>query len=199
MPLPLDAAAPPADRRPPDRRAAVRHGANVLRALGDNLGADVPGGRLAPPLDHPSAQEALTLLNWRGETPAGVLAEALELSQPACVRLIDRVEAAGLVARHTRPRDRRVWVAPTPAGLAAAAEILAARADAVEDLLAAAFPDPDDLDRFVAGLDVLARTAFGDQEATHRFCRGCDVAACFAGGRTCPSAEACRSNLEGRS
>ena len=51
--------------------AELRHGANVLRALAHNLPPDEVA--TAPPLDHPSARDAVTLLAWRGEASSETL------------------------------------------------------------------------------------------------------------------------------
>src|SRR4051794_2672601 len=80
------------------RPETLRHGANVLRALARNLDSLVTHEAEAP-LDHPSARDAVTLLGWRGEVTSESLQEALGLSQPACVRVVDRLAEAGLVAR----------------------------------------------------------------------------------------------------
>jgi MarR family transcriptional repressor of emrRAB len=176
---------------------SLGHGANVLLALARNLDAVSAGGSPAPPLDHPSARDALTLLSWRGESPSETLQEALELSQPACVRVIDRLVAAGLVTRRRTPGDRRLHVALTGGGQAAAELLVTRSRAAVEDALRSALGD-DEVGDFVAALDRLAGVVFGGATDTVRFCRSCDVPACLAGPHGCPSEAACRANLDGR-
>lgn len=168
------------------------HGANMLRALARSLDAMAVCTPTAP-LDHPSARDAVTLLGWRGEVTGDALQEALDLSQPACVRVVDRLTAAGLVTRRRTPGDRRVRIALTAAGERAATRLVAG--DGVQEALHEALPDVEDLDRFVAALDRVATVVFGDARDTLRFCRSCGVAACVSGPRGCPADVACRANL----
>jgi DNA-binding MarR family transcriptional regulator len=172
--------------------AEVRHGANVLRALAGNLGP-ADAGRSAP-LDHPSARDAVTLLAWRGEATSETLQFALGLSQPASVRLVDRLVESGLLRRTRRAGDRRVWLALTPRGRRSAAGLLAAERVPVEAALRAALPDGDELARFVTALDKVATAVLGETTDPARFCRSCDVAACLASDRGCPSVAVCEAN-----
>ena len=172
--------------------AELRHGANVLRALARNLEPDIAS--TAAPLDHASARDALTLLAWRGEATSDTLQFALGLSQPACVRLVDRLVDAGLLARRRRAGDRRLWLALTPKGRRSANGLLSREGRPVEDALRAALTDPDELARFVAALDRVALAVLGDTTDPARFCRSCDVAACLGSERECPSVAACRAN-----
>ena len=162
--------------------ATLRHGANVLRALANNLDSVAATGVEAP-LDHPSARDAVTLLGWRGECTSEALQEALDLSQPACVRVVDRLAAAGLVTRRRTPGDRRLQIRLTARGERAAARLVGQSGTGVEAALRAALPDAERLEDFVAAHD------------TVRFCRSCDVSACLDGPRGCPSAAACEANL----
>ena len=172
--------------------AELRHGANVLRALAGNLGS--PDGSPAAPLDHPSARDAVTLLAWRGEATSDTLQFALGLSQPACVRLVDRLVDSGLLRRTRRPGDRRVWLALTAKGRRSAVALLDEERSPVEAALRAALPDGDDLARFVDALDKVATVVLGDTTDPARFCRSCDVAACLGSDRECPSVAVCRAN-----
>jgi DNA-binding MarR family transcriptional regulator len=172
----------------------LRHGANVLRALARNLDSLVVD-EAAAPLDHPSARDAVTLLGWRGEVTSDALQEALELSQPACVRVVDRLTDAGLVARRRTPGDRRLRIALTAEGQRAAARLVRDSGTGVQAALRGALPEVEDLDGFVAALDRVATVVFGDATDTVRFCRSCDVDGCVQGPRGCPSDAACRANL----
>jgi MarR family transcriptional repressor of emrRAB len=176
--------------------ATLSHGANVLGAVARNLDAHLaPRGSLSePPLDHSSARDALTLLAWRGDCTSETLQEALELSQPACVRVVDRLAAAGLVSRRRAPRERRLRIALTDAGAQAAEHLVRESRARAQGALRAALAD-DEVDAFVAALDRVAAVVFGPATDTVRFCRSCDVPACLAGPAGCPSAAACRANL----
>jgi DNA-binding MarR family transcriptional regulator len=173
----------------------VSHGANVLRAVARNLESLTPG-EPEPPLDHPSARDAVTLLGWHGECTSEELQEALDLSQPACVRVVDRLVTAGLVTRRRTPGDRRLRVGLTARGERAASGLVADSGAGVERALRDALPDAADLDAFVGALDRLATAVFGDATDTVRFCRSCDVRACVGGPRGCPSDAACRANAD---
>jgi DNA-binding MarR family transcriptional regulator len=173
--------------------AELRHGANVLRALAGNLGTHELSS--AAPLDHPSARDAVTLLSWRGEASGETLQFALGLSQPACVRLVDRLVDTGLVTRRRRAGDRRVWLRLTAKGRRAAGSVLDREREPVEAALRKALPDPADLSRFVAALDQVAMAVLGDATDPARFCRACDVAACLGSEHGCPSATVCRRNV----
>jgi DNA-binding MarR family transcriptional regulator len=60
---------------------------------------------------------ALRELERIGETPAGVLARAIHLSQPTLTGILDRLERRGLILRTRDGQDRRtVNVNVTPAG-----------------------------------------------------------------------------------
>ncbi len=181
----------------PRYAAGIAHGANVLRALAhaiDSLGDSAARTDFAPPLDHVSARDALTLLSWRGRTPAPAIEEALGLSQSACVRLLDRLQAAGLIARDREPRDRRVWVALTIDGEQAARQIIAATSGTLQELVSKALPDARQLFPALELLDRIAIAAVGDAVDPSRFCRACDPAACLAEGQACPSDQACEAN-----
>lgn len=172
--------------------AELRHGANVLRALARNLGPTE--GATAAPLDHPSTREAVTLLAWRGEATSETMQFALGLSQPACVRLVDRLVDSGLLRRTRRAGDRRVWLALTTKGKRSAAGLLDHEREPVEAALRAALAEGDELARFVAALDKVATVVLGDTTDPARFCRSCDVAACLGSDRECPSVAVCRAN-----
>ena len=63
----------PTEPTDPSRYAAsVRHLANVVRALARHLEASdaaaLADAGLTAPLDHPSARDAVTLLDWHGPT-----------------------------------------------------------------------------------------------------------------------------------
>src|SRR3954470_4455928 len=63
------------------------------------------------------------------------LAAVLGVSAPAAVKLADRLAADGLLERRAGPDARTLSLHLTPAGRAAAAEVLAARADELAELL----------------------------------------------------------------
>lgn len=65
----------------------------------------------------PTQHSALVTIERSGPVSIGDLAEAEQVSAPTATRVVDRLEAAGLVRRTRCPEDRRVVrVALTPAG-----------------------------------------------------------------------------------
>ncbi|CAG9237419.1 MarR family transcriptional regulator [Paraburkholderia tropica] len=79
------------------------------------------------------ARKKIPALQWRvlaclsdGPLPMGDLGRLILAKQPTVSKLIDRMEAAGLVARQDDPASRRrTLVALTPSGRALAAELIA--------------------------------------------------------------------------
>src|SRR5215216_6081103 len=136
-------------RRPRDRarrapptymlRAYMDHDLNVIGAavvmLGDRIrdateDASGMGGAL------PAALSALHV--WAGGRTIETLAGGLRLSHSRTVRVVDRLEAAGLARRARDPVDgRSVLVELTPDGRHLGRRVLDARAAALEQSLAA--------------------------------------------------------------
>jgi DNA-binding MarR family transcriptional regulator len=127
----------------------------------------------------------VSLHEWADGRPVDVLAEAMRVSHSRAVRVVDRLEAAGLAHREADPADgRRALVRLEPAGRALAERALEARARvlraAVAELGAA---EARDLDRLLGSL--LAATTV-DLRAAKQTCRLCDAHACGHYGGTCP-------------
>ena len=166
--------------------ASVDHDLNVvgalLVALGDRMRdatEDAAGLRGA----FPAALVALH--EWAGGRTIETLAGGLRLSHSRTVRVIDRLEAAGLAARSPDPADGRgVLVALTPAGRRAGQRVLDARALALETALRSL----GDVDR--RALAVLAGRLLADattgRRAAGAICRLCDAHACGHHDGRCP-------------
>jgi DNA-binding MarR family transcriptional regulator len=105
------------------------------------------------------------------------LRSALELSQPGGAHLVSRLERAGLVARSRDAQDGRgVIVSLTPAGRAAADRVVAAREEAIRDVLGPLSAAEERV--LLRVLDrVLYRETTGRRHA-RRICRMCDGDAC---------------------
>lgn len=86
------------------------------------------------PLDiTPGQARALGMLARHGELRMSVLSEHLRIAARSGTEVVDELERRGLAGRRPDPEDRRaVLVAPTPAGLALADRVRAARATASE-------------------------------------------------------------------
>jgi DNA-binding MarR family transcriptional regulator len=143
---------------------------------------------VASPLG-PSAPAALSALEgYLGGEPIDALRQVLGLTHSGAVRLIDRLEEAGLAERRPGPDGRSVAVALTPAGRAAADAVRIARGDALEDALSVLGED----ERATLGA-LHAKLLAGltsDRASARRLCRLCDIDACGHHRGTCPVTEA---------
>lgn len=124
----------------------------------------------------------VALHEFAGGRPIEVLAGALRVTHSRGVRVVDRLEEAGLARRVAAPDDRRaVQVVLTARGRRLAARIGQARAAVLADAL-----DGVDAERFgaLAGR-ALANLAHTRQDA-RQICRLCDVHACGHHDGRCP-------------
>jgi DNA-binding MarR family transcriptional regulator len=131
----------------------------------------------------------VSLHEWADGRSVDVLAEAMRVSHSRAVRVVDRLEAAGLARRQSDPADgRRALVWLEPAGRELAERALEARAgvlrSAVAELGAA---DVRDLERLVGKL--LSATTDGVRAAKET-CRLCDAHACGHYEGLCPVSRA---------
>jgi DNA-binding MarR family transcriptional regulator len=127
----------------------------------------------------------VSLREWADGKSVEVLAGAMRVSHSRAVRVVDRLEAAGLARRESDPADgRRALVWLEPAGREVAERALEARSHvlrlAVAELGAA---DVRDLDRLVGAL--LDATTV-DVRAAMGTCRLCDAHACGHFDGACP-------------
>jgi DNA-binding MarR family transcriptional regulator len=150
--------------------------ANLLGALSGEV-----VGRLERRLKgHPNATDsAVAALNvlgfWDGCSNAE-LARVLGLSHPATVRLVDKLEAAGLA--EARPgRDRRaVALHLTEAGRTRMRAVLTDRCVALAEVTEAL--TPAEQDQLAGLLEKLLRGAVTSPERAGHICRLCDEIAC---------------------
>jgi DNA-binding MarR family transcriptional regulator len=146
---------------------------------------------VASPLG-PSAPAALSALeSYLGGEPIDALRQALALTHSGAVRLVDRLEDAGLAQRRPGPDGRSVAVTLTAAGEDAAEAVRAAREQTLEDALGVLGEDERATltrlhEKLLAGLT-------GDRGSARRMCRLCDVEACGHDRGTCPVTEARRA------
>lgn len=127
---------------------------------------------------------ALVHLDAYPGEPVGALAAVLGVSQPAAVKIVDRLAADGLVQRRPGPDRRTHALHLTPDGRHAAAEVLAERASELDGLLQVLGPAEQRqlerlLERLVAGLA-------DDHPGALRVCRLCDRQTCCESGPACP-------------
>jgi MarR family transcriptional regulator, negative regulator of the multidrug operon emrRAB len=127
----------------------------------------------------------VSLREWADGESVEVLAEAMRVSHSRAVRVVDRLEAAGLARREPDPSDgRRALVWLEPAGRELADRALDARAR----VLLSAVAELEDAD--VRDLDRVLATVFHattvDLPAAKSTCRLCDAHTCGHYERACP-------------
>jgi DNA-binding MarR family transcriptional regulator len=130
------------------------------------------------------AASALVLIGMSPRITIKLLAERLRLSHAGAVRLVDRLEDAGLARREASEDKREVRIAMTRKGHAAHERLRQARREALDDIVSALSASQQ------AALEpVLAKLVSGlatDHVAAWNNCRLCDAQTCAA--RGCPVA-----------
>jgi DNA-binding MarR family transcriptional regulator len=137
----------------------------------------------------------ISLHEWADGRSVEVLAGAMRVSHSRAVRVVDRLEQAGLARRERSNADgRRALVVLEPAGHELAERALRARSAVLTDAVAALdAADAPELERLLAPL--LASRTHGTRTAS-AICRMCDAHACGHFDGTCPvtiAADAARS------
>jgi MarR family transcriptional regulator, negative regulator of the multidrug operon emrRAB len=132
-----------------------------------------------------SAPQAIVALStYLADRPLEEIAGAFGITQSAVVRLIDRLESEGLVARRPGADRRRISVRLTAKGERRAKSVLARREQQLEDVLSALTPaERKQLARLHEKL--LGQLPDG-VPAARRVCRYCDVYACGHYDGRCP-------------
>jgi MarR family transcriptional repressor of emrRAB len=177
-----------ASRRAPAERDLAR-GANLLGAVSLAVADRVRAAAERGAAQGGSAPAALvSLAGYLDGSPIDAVRTPLHLSHSATVRLVDRLVAAGLAQRREGTDRRSVAVELTPAGHAAAAAAVTARAEALEGALADLDPaERAELARLHA--KVLGTLTDGRATAGH-ICRLCDSHACGHEQGRCPVTQA---------
>ena len=161
------------------------HLVNVLGALGLAL-AD----RLSEAAERAGGSSAAAALVTLYGTRAGIridgLARVVSLSPSGAVRLVDRLEADGLVERRRGADQRSTALYLTPAGRRSARRVLAERDGAMHSLLALLTDDQQAVLGHLA--DRLLRELAAEPAAEGRLCRICDLEACGRSRGDCPVA-----------
>jgi DNA-binding MarR family transcriptional regulator len=144
---------------------AVLAAADRMRAA---VEAELPAGGAAP-------AALVHLQAYPGET-VEALRRVLAISQPAAVRAVDRLAAAGLIERRPGPDRRSLALHLTRAGERAADRLLERRTEALDDLLEALAPA--ERAALLPLLERLVSTLATDRASGLTTCRLCDRAAC---------------------
>lgn len=119
-----------------------------------------------------------------GPVEPAVRITRLGVSQPAAVKIADRLAADGLLERRRGPDRRTTALHLSPAGRQAAARLLAERAAELGELVSGL--DPTERHVLERLLERLVPGLADDRTAALRTCRLCDRAACYGSGPDCP-------------
>jgi MarR family transcriptional repressor of emrRAB len=127
----------------------------------------------------------ISLHEWADGRSVEVLADAMRVSHSRAVRVVDRLEAAGLARRERSAADgRRALVVLEPAGHALAERALRARSAVLLQAVAGLEDgDAPELERMLGPL--LAARTHGTRTAVG-ICRMCDAHACGHYDGSCP-------------
>jgi len=150
--------------------------ANLLGALSTEI-----AGRLEHQLrQHPNATDsavaALNVIGFYEGCSNGALSRALQLSHTATVRLVDKLEAAGLVESHAGTDRRSVALHLTSRGRAKARKLVEERCIALREYVELLTPKQraqlDDI------AEILLRGLTQSAAEADHICRLCDSIAC---------------------
>jgi DNA-binding MarR family transcriptional regulator len=130
---------------------------------------------------HPAA--VVHLRAYPGDS-VQALAAVLGVSQPAAVKVADRLTTDGLLKRRPGPDNRTLALHLTAKGLRAAAQVLADRERELDHVLAVL--DPDERERLKPLLEKLVAGLADDRPGALRVCRMCDRTACCGAPAGCP-------------
>ena len=150
--------------------------ANLQAALATDIGEHVEDELKTHPNQTDSAVAALNVMSfWEGITNSD-LARALRLSHTATVRLVDKLEAQGLVEARSGEDRRATHLYLTTAGTKAVQPALTARCLAVEGYLTKLTSAEEK--QLAALLEKMIRPLATDDLAGVHFCRLCDFTSC---------------------
>jgi DNA-binding MarR family transcriptional regulator len=142
-------------------------------------------GAIEASLGHGGAHAAaLVHLAAHPGEPVGRLADVLGVSQPAAVKIADRLAAEDLLERRPGSDRRSVALHLTAAGHRTAARLLADRGRELGDLVAVL--DAGERRQFERLLERIVSGLADDLPEALRCCRLCDRDACYRPGRDCP-------------
>ena len=150
--------------------------ANLLGALAGEVTERLERRLKTHPSQTDSSAAALNVLSFWSGASNGELAKALGLSHTATVRLVDRLEAGGLVETRAGRDKRAVALHLTEAGRQRAKAVLTDRCAALAEVTGALTQSEQTI---LAGLleKMLRSVTTGMMGATH-ICRLCDEVVC---------------------
>jgi len=163
--------------------------ANVLGALALVVADQTSAAIAAASGQSVSGAAALSALHQFLDRPSlDRLRRVLGLTPSGAVRLVDRLVASGLVTRGPGTDGRSRSLVLTPQGRRAAERIVAARANALRELLQRL--SPEQRAALSALLDALMEGAVAGKDGGAWICRLCDLGACKRDEGRCPAANA---------
>jgi MarR family transcriptional regulator, negative regulator of the multidrug operon emrRAB len=172
----------------------TRRTANLLGAAALAVTDLTLGGATAAAGVSGSGAAALVVLSADPGTSVTELGRRVGLTQSAAARMVDALEARGLVER--RPTLGK-WVAvhPTDAGRAASADLLDVRGERLTTLVGTL--PPSDQETLAGVLERLLRALYTELGNAQRVCRLCDRPCCTEAGAICPVGQAERERAGG--
>lgn len=162
---------------PGDEELVVNLTGALVVALGDELRAAATGAA-----EHgAAAPAALVALAWAPGCSIDTLAHTVGLTHSGAVRLVDRLQAAGLVERRAGPRSdrgaaRSVALHLTDAGEVAARKVLHARREVLHHALRPL--SPAQREELGALLSTVLASLTRSREHADAICRLCDEESC---------------------
>lgn len=152
--------------------------ANLLGALALELMTRVERLSKRHPNETSSSMAALNVMSFYEGCSNNALAQALGLSHTATVRLVDKLEASGLVASETGVDRRSVALKLTPSGRARAQELVSERCRHLCGMLDK-LPEEDQRRLSRISETLLKSLVAAASDADH-ICRLCDETSCPA-------------------
>lgn len=178
-------------------RAAADHTANVLGALALAVSDRIAEAVSTAATGGVSDATALSALRDFLHRPSiDVLAQVLGLTHSGAVRLVDRLDAAGLTTRESGKDGRTTTISLSSDGQGLAHAVAEARRRALLNALAPlSAEDRHTLDRL---LGVVLAGLIREPGARRWICRLCDTAACGRPAGRCPVAAEARTRHPNR-
>jgi DNA-binding MarR family transcriptional regulator len=159
-----------------ERRMSKLRTANLLGALAGEVAERLDRRGRVHPNQTDSAAAALNLIGFYDGCSNGALSRALRLSHTATVRLVDKLEAAGLVVSEAGTDRRSVALHLTSEGRARVHAIVQDRCAMLGDLLDTL--NPEQQSQLEAALEAMLRTLVRNTQDSDHICRLCDETAC---------------------
>jgi MarR family transcriptional repressor of emrRAB len=167
--------------------------ANLLGALACDIAERLDRRLKAHPNQTDSSAAALNVIGFYEGCSNVALSRALNLSHPATVRLVDKLEAAGYVESRQNEGDRRsVALFLTEAGRGRALAIVKDRCVALGEMIDVLTLDQQA--QLTELVEILLRAAITSAAEADHICRLCDDAVCVP--EQCPVHQAAQASCE---